>query len=179
MQVFEQKFGANESTATAASSLIAASAGGSPINVTTFSGGAAALTAAVALLNASGYSNVTAMINNITYVAPGSAGALYNNGHVTLINGGATNGVVGTFTSIPGASEPTVLKDKIDCGHKFGCLTDEFQTELNPLRGRKCTMNQFFTRQANVLRRMYPYSITLWFLEMWVGQQLPPQPTEQ
>ena len=69
----------------------------------------AALTAAVDFLNAQGDAgkSVVAMINSITYVAPGSGGQLYANGNVNVISGGLLNSVVGYFTSF----SPTVFID--------------------------------------------------------------------
>ena len=88
------------------------------------------MTAAIAFLNDQGDAGkaVVAMINSITYVAPGAAQSLYNNGNATFIGGGALNNLVGAATSI---SQPaTVLLDKNHCGHDFQCLIDEFPDAL-------------------------------------------------
>src|SRR5260370_22863798 len=71
---------------------------------------------------------VVAMINSVTYVAPGAAQSLYNNGNATFTGGGALNNLVGAATSI---SQPaTVLLDQNHCGHDFQCLIDEFPDHL-------------------------------------------------
>lgn len=124
-EVAVQSLTAQTSTFAAVTSLLLAAQDGKPINVTTFSGGAAALTAAVNWLNGQGTAGqaVVNMIDTITYVAPGAAQSLYVNLNTTVITGGATNGLVGFATSYPGA---TVLHDQNNCGHNFGCLLNEF-----------------------------------------------------
>jgi hypothetical protein len=101
-EVAVQSLTAQSSTYAAVTGLLLAARDGKPINVTTFSGGAAALTAAVAFLNDQGGAGkaVVGMINSITYVAPGAAESLYNNGNATFIGGGALNNLVGAATSI-------------------------------------------------------------------------------
>ena len=130
-EVAVQSLTAQSSTYAAVTGLLLAAQDGKPINVTTFSGGAAALTAAVAFLNGQGEAGqaVVSMISSITYVAPGAAQSLYNNGNATFIGGGALNNLVGAGTSI---SQPAnVLLDKNNCGHNFQCLIDEFPDALS------------------------------------------------
>ena len=126
LEVAVQKFGAQSSTFAAVTGLLLAAQDGQPINVTTFSGGAGALTAAVGFLNAQGSTgqSVVSMINSITYVAPGAAGTLYNNGNTSSIGGGPLNNFVGAATSIN--APVAIYNDTQHCGHDFSCLMNEF-----------------------------------------------------
>ena len=126
LEVAVQKFGAQSSTFAAVTGLLLAAQDGQPINVTTFSGGAGALTAAVGFLNDQGSTgqSVVSMINSITYVAPGAAGTLYNNGNTSSIGGGPLNNFVGAATSIK--APVAIYNDKQHCGHDFSCLMNEF-----------------------------------------------------
>jgi len=125
--VAAQAFGPNSSTYAAVVGLELAAGDSNPINVVTFSGGAAALTAAVNYLNSQGTAGqaVVGMIGNITYVAPGAVGSLYDNGQVSVIEGGGlANTMVGALTGVPGNA--TVYNDTQHCGHNFACLANEF-----------------------------------------------------
>ncbi len=135
LEVAIQRLDPQSSTYAAVTGLVLAAGQGSSINVTTFGGGAAALTAAVGFLNNLGSTgqSIVSKINSITYVAPGGApGApLYNNGNTTVIDGGGVlNTLAGFYTTVgyTGTTPhgPTFLHDTMNCGHAFGCLTDEF-----------------------------------------------------
>jgi RHS repeat-associated protein len=125
-QVAAQAFGPNSSTYAGVVGLEIASLAGVPINAVAFSGGAASFTSAVSFLNSQGAAGqaVVAMINQITYVAPGNVGPLYNNGDVSVIGGGAVNWLVGLTTSVPAGA--TRYTDMNHCGHDFNCLANEF-----------------------------------------------------
>ena len=125
-QVAAQAFGPTSSTYAAVLGLELASSDGVPINVTAFSGGAEALSAAVSFLDSQGSAGqgVVGLIGQITYVAPGSVGPLYNDGNVSVIGGGILNWLVGMAGSIP--ADATRYTDMNHCGHNFVCLATEF-----------------------------------------------------
>jgi RHS repeat-associated protein len=167
IQIAAQTFGANSSTYAAVEGLALAAQDGGPINVTTFSGGGAALTSAIQFLNADGGTSITSLINNITYVAPGNGGALYNNGNAAWIGGGFENSVVGIATSIPQQpSPPQVYSDQWGCGHDFGCLSRQFSGVLQQRSGTACS-NPTVVNQVNTSRwqRMFVpgYANPFWY----------------
>ena len=129
LEVAAQAYSPTSSTYAAVVGLALASKDGAPINVTTFSGGAAAFSAAVQFLNTQGDAGqaITSAINSVTYVAPGAFGSLYSISKVTLIDGGVANGIIGAAT---GTSYTNWLTDRNHCGHSFGCLIDEFPAYL-------------------------------------------------
>jgi RHS repeat-associated protein len=174
IQVATQAFGANSSTFAAVEGLAEAAQDGNPINVTTFSGGAGAFTTAVNFLNANGGSGITGLINNITYVAPGMAGNLYNNGNVTWVQGGVFNGVVAAATSIPQKpAPPQFLNDAQNCGHNFGCLAREFAGRLKARSGAACSNPTVINQPNNsgLMRMFIPnYGDPLWWQSAWFNQ---------
>ncbi len=119
-QVASQAFGPNSSTFAAIQGLLGAAAQGGPIDVITFSGGAAAFTAAVKWLNSNGASNIVSMINDITYVSPGNNGWLYVNPNTIVLAG---NNLVdalatsGTIVDVP-------MHRAGQCGHDFKCIVE-------------------------------------------------------
>ncbi len=122
-QVALQAYGAQSSTYSAVVGLLLAAKDGDPINVTTWSGGAAALTAAVSWLNGQGDAgqSVVSMISSITYLGPGAGTPLANVGNVTVINGGFGNALAGALTDIPQGATVLAMPN---CGHDFACLYD-------------------------------------------------------
>jgi RHS repeat-associated protein len=135
LEVAIQAFTTNDSTFAAVKGLVVAASQGGPINVTTFSGGAAAFTAAVGFLNASGGSNVTSMIQNITYVSPGNVGSLYTNENtIALWGAGVIDSGATFFTALSGIP----IFQAANCGHSFGCLVRHFALMLIDREGPPC-----------------------------------------
>ncbi len=137
-QVAVQTFGPTSQTLGVIVGLLEAAQQGGPINVTAFSGGAAAFTDAVNWLNANGESSVTAMIGNITYVSPGAVGTLYVNANTSVLLGtGPLDTIVTALGAAPGA---TVMQtpSAANCGHDFGCIVKYFADYVSSRQGPSC-----------------------------------------
>jgi RHS repeat-associated protein len=138
LQVAQQKLGMTSQTYAAVAGILAAYSEGGPINVTTFSGGAQAFTSAVAYLNGAGLTDVTAQINNITYISPGAVGSLYNNNNAIVLLGNdladqaATSNVSGWLGPIDYTNQFPL------CGHDFACMWAQFQALLGSRSGSAC-----------------------------------------
>jgi hypothetical protein len=138
-QVAAQLLASNSSTLAAVDGLLEAAQQGGPINVITWSGGAAAFTSAVNFLNQNGYSNITSLIGAITYVAPGNAGFLYSNQNTIILNGnGFVNGaatLTTLFGNIPVYNAP-------NCLHDFACIANYFNTTISDRQTSSCSSPQ-------------------------------------
>jgi RHS repeat-associated protein len=120
LQVAHQALGPNSSTFAAVQGLLAAAAQGGPINVVTWSGGAASFTAAVKWLNANGASNIVSSINDITYVSPGNLGNLYVNSNTVVLAGNSAQDTLATSGTLVSGNVPIYRNDA--CTHNFGCI---------------------------------------------------------
>ena len=139
LQVAEQKLGPTSQTYAAVAGLLLAYEGGGPINVTTFSGGAQAFTSAVAYLNQAGLTDVTAQINNITYISPGAVGGLYDNGNGIVLLGNNLTDQAAT-SQVSGWQGPIYATNQFPlCGHDFACMWQQFQTLLGSRSGSACS----------------------------------------
>jgi hypothetical protein len=139
-QVLGQAVLTSSSTYAVAMGLVNAAQDGQPINVTTFSGGAGAFTAAVNLLNNVGGSWVTKMINNITYVSPGAFGSLYDNGKANIYTGGL-NLLDMAVSATALISNPLMASRSFaapQCGHDFGCIASYF-SNFSSAAGGACS----------------------------------------
>lgn len=170
-QVAAQAFGANSSTYAAVVGLELAASDGKPINVVTFSGGAAALTAAVKYLNGQGPADqaVVGMIAQITYVAPGNVGSLYDDGQVSVIGGGLVNSLVGALTGVP--SDATNYTDTLKCGHNFKCLADEFPDAFT--QGNPCS-DPAIINQDRRIHYQNIWTNPFWFRDPYSEWAFPP-----
>jgi hypothetical protein len=130
-----QALGSTSATYGAVVGLLEAAQQGGPINVTTFSGGAASFTAAVDWLNTNGGQSVTSMIGNITYVSPGAFGSLYTNSNTVVLLGNSVMDELATFFTTMTGHPPMYA---IDCGHNFGCIARQFSQLLLSRQGQPC-----------------------------------------
>jgi RHS repeat-associated protein len=141
IDVASQKFGGSSNTTAAIAGLVIAAQDGKPINVTTFSGGAASFTAAVSFLNSNGGQGVTSLINNITYISPGAVGPLFDNNKTAVLLGGKPGDVAEPLAT--GASAwgllNTVPMVADDCGHSFDCIQKTFAAFLAARSGAPCS----------------------------------------
>ncbi len=138
-QAAAQAFGPTSNTYGVVIGLLNAAEQGGPINVTTFSGGAAAFTAAVNWLNSNGEASVTSMIGNITYVSPGAFGSLYTNSStIALLGNDSYDGSATLTTSMEGFP----IMQASDCGHNFGCIATHFAQLLLSRQGTACSNPQ-------------------------------------
>jgi RHS repeat-associated protein len=136
LAVAAQTFGPNSATFASVEGLVLAFDQGGPINVTTFSGGAASFTAAVAFLNSHGGQNIVSMIGNITYVSPGAAGTLYNNGSAIVLEG---TGPQDDLAMVATTTGNIPIGQAAECGHDFGCIVNHFASTLWDRKGPDCS----------------------------------------
>jgi hypothetical protein len=141
--VIQQSFGPNDSTYAARNALAAAivSGGGNPINVIAYSGGAAAFSAAYAMLT----SWQQSMIGQILYLSPGAATKLASNGNTSVVLGADTFDQLATFgTQVPiGVSITDSSCDHTD----LGCLFAAAQSQLSAMQANgSCGNAEVFTR---------------------------------
>ena len=121
--------------------------------MTTFSGGAQAFTSAVNFLNSVGQTDVTNMIDKITYVSPGAVGSLYDNGHTIALLG---QGVVDVAATSATALGTIPFQVAAGCGHDFACIRRAFAELMKSRRGDACSEPaEVFQADATRFGRMF------------------------
>jgi RHS repeat-associated protein len=153
----------NGATLTALEAIALAAQSDGPIDITTFSGGAAAFTAAWHYLTP----EIQSRIQSITYIAPGSYQGLQTGDagtSLTILNDAAdlTNNLLNLFGSSasppPGQSLTTV--DTTPCGHRIDCILDNYGWRLE-LSGCDIGPGAVFGAAPNLMRNLVQAAFSL------------------
>lgn len=139
--------GAASAYTTLSEILAAANDTSGPINITTFSGGAAAFADALTLLP----SSVTSRIASITYVSPGSPAGLPTVNGITptvILGTGAVDNAATALTPIP--KNYNVIPTS--CGHDFACEIQQAQQKGWALpKGNPCSQPTTFVPDISAI----------------------------